>query len=446
MVKGVQNFMMYRAGRLCRIFMVAWFAGATYPARAAEEPLEDWLIRAMEQNQEVIAARQTWMAAQEKAPQARSFMDPMVGVEFMRMDNTRFDDYDMTEVMVAQQVPWFGKRRARIDTADRAAEAAGFRYLEKRRDVRARLTGAYWMLWAAQRAVEINRQNVELLVQFEEIARARYEAGQGLQADLLRAQVARDRLENDLLTLEQDMEVAQARINRMLSEPVQTPRHVPAPTAIPAIEHSLDELYEKGRAYCCVLLSFLLEVEAREAALRSARLEYAPNFEFRVAARQQNGRSGIQEYDTGVAINVPWLWRGKYSAKIREAQAELDRAWAMFQDEVDMTILEIKEYYTAADAAYRTVRLFDEVILPRTQEFLDSTRAAYESGKVTLLELINAQKSWEDANLTYERARARYGADRAKLDEITMPWTKDEIETGIVTEDMIVEKDVTYDR
>ena len=428
------------------LFSVYLFMTASVPYSVAADPLEDWLNKAMEQNQQIIAARQAWEAAKERAPQARSFDDPMVGVEFMRMDSTRFDDYDTTEVMVSQRLPWFGKRRARIDTADRGAEVAGFRYLEKRRDVRARLTTAYWQLWVAQRAVEINRENLELLTQFEKIARARYEAGQGLQADVLRAQVERDRLETDLLTMKQDLEVAQARINRLLSEPVQTPREVSTTPAVPELPGMLTELYDRATTYNSMLRSMSRMIDAREAAVRSARLNYAPNFELRVMARQHDGQSGFQEYDTGVAINIPWLWRGKYDARVREARAELDQADAQYQDMVDRTFLNVREFHASADAGLRTVRLFEDVILPRTREFLDSTRAAYESGRVTLLELINAQRAWEDTHLAYERTRARYGADVAKLEEITQPWTEHEIESGLISPERTDNEDTTHER
>ncbi len=401
----------------------------------ADALLDDWIEAALEQNQEVIAARRAWEAAQQKAPRARSFMDPMVGVEFMRMDSTRLDDYDMAEVMVAQELPWFGKRTARIDTAERMAEVAGYRYLEVARRVRARVITAYWQLWAAQRAVEINRENLELLEQFEDVARARYEAGQGLQTDVLRAQVERDRLETDLLTLEQELEVAQARINWLLSEPGDTPRRVVHPADEPVLPGAPPELYADALRHDTRLRALGQGIKAGEAAVRSARRESTPNFEFRVMARQQSGRSGFQEVDIGVAMNVPWVWRGKYRAAIHEAEAERDRARAMAESRSDMTLLEIKESYTSADAERRSLRLYEEVILPRTRDLLESTRSAYEAGRVTLLELTNAQRAWADANLAYERARMRYAAAVARLEEIAQPWTEREMETGLIAPD-----------
>ena len=401
---------------------------------AAGEPLDSWVRQALERNQEVIAAREAWTAARQQAPRARSLRDPMLGVDFMRMDQTRLDDVDMTEVMLSQQIPWFGKRRAGIDAAERRAQASGLRYLETRRAVQTEVVAAYWNLWAAQRAIVINGAQRELIEQFEAVARVRYEAGGGLQADLLRAQVEQDRLDNEAVNLQQQREVAQARLNRLLSAPPDTLRSVDDPPDPDPVTANVQELQAQARARYLPLQAARREIAAREAGLRAARLDNAPDFEFRVMARQYSGRSGIQEIDTGVAINVPWLWRGKYTAATNAARAERDRAQADYLNRLDRLAQEVTEAYAAVDAARRSIRLLETTVLPRTGELVESTRAAYEGGRVSLLELVTAQRTWEDAALTLDRARARYAADVARLSALTGAWTAYEQETGLLDE------------
>ncbi len=271
---GIIRFVMQP--RSARLPLVRWAATLTINlcfianAAGADDLLNQWVEAAFDQNQEVISARKAWEAAQQKARQTRSFDDPMVGVDWMRMDSTRFDDYDQTEYMISQRLPWFGKRRARTDAAGLRAEAEGFRYLETVRQVRARVRSAYWDLWAAHRALEINRKNRDLLEQLEAVARARYEAGQGLQADVLKAQVELARLENDLETFRSDFEVAQAAVNRLLSEPPDTPRLPPDVVETPPLRWTLDEALYSARLYCCTLISYLLDLQARSGGARGA--------------------------------------------------------------------------------------------------------------------------------------------------------------------------------
>jgi cobalt-zinc-cadmium efflux system outer membrane protein len=316
------------------------------------------------------------------------------------------------------------------------AEVVGFRYLELMRAIRGRVIGAHWDLWLARQSVEWAEHHGMLMEQFEKIARARYETGKGMQADVLRAQVELAKMKNEVITMQREVPVAQNAVNALLNAPPDTPRSVDAPGPLPPLTLTLAEMQERARAYCCILLSFLRAKEARDAAIRVARLEQRPEFEFRVEARQFNGRSGIQEYDTGVFVNFPWLWRGKYKAMVAEAKADAEMAGEELQDEINKTMLEVKELYTTADAAWRLIKLYEEKVLPQARQLVDSTRVAYETGNVTFLELVEAQRALRDAQLDYDRARANYGKTHAKLDVIIAPWGEREFATGLVSRDM----------
>jgi outer membrane protein TolC len=402
----------------------------------ADDALEPWIDTALTHNPEVAAAKQRWIAAQQKVLQARAFEDPMIGVDVERMDTTRFDTFTGNEWMISQKLPWFGKRGAKGRVAQLEAEVFGFRYLELTRDVRARVIGAYWDLWFAQESARITGENKVLMKQFERIARIRYETGAGMQADVLRAQITLAKMSNEVVTMEREIPVAVNAINKLLNAAPDAPRSVAGTVELPPLSLSLEEMQARARQYCCILLSFLRAAEAKVTAVRVARLESAPDFEFRVEARQFNGRSGIQEYDTGVFMNFPWLWRGKYRAMVNEAKADAAMAQADLGNEVNMTMLEVKELYTKADAAWRWMRLYEDTVLPQARQLVESTRAGYETGSLTFLELVEAQAALLDAQLDNARARAEYGRTRAKLEAFIAPWGEREFATGLVTRDM----------
>ncbi|MDP8236402.1 MAG: TolC family protein [Candidatus Erginobacter occultus] len=393
--------------------------------------MEGWVAEALENNREVIAARNLWEAAGESPAAARSLPDPMIGVELMRMD-TRVDDFDLVKYMASQRVPWFGKLGAASSAAGLRAEAAGFRYLKARRKVRAEVTAAYWNLWAASAAVKTYRKNLELLREFETIARRRYASGEGLLAGLLRAEVETARLANDLITRERELEVAAAAVNRLLSQPESTPRAPPAAPRLPELNWTLEEALAAARLYCCLLVSWQKEMAAAAETVREARLDWAPDFEFWVAAKQDRDGGDLRELDTGVGINIPWIWSGKYRAGERRARAELARAEAMLENEVDMLLLEVREIHTRAETAERTVKLYREVLLPRAGELVASSRAAYESGRTGFLELIESQKVLLDTELEDYRARARLAAEIARLEAEIAPWDESELATGLL--------------
>ncbi len=170
--------------------------------------------------------------------------------------------------------------------------------------------------------------------------------------------------------------MAAAAVNRLLSQPEDTPRSPPAEPRIPELNWTLDEALAAARVYCCLLISFQKEMASAAESVRAARLDRAPDFEFWVAAKQDRDGGDLRELDTGVGINIPWIWSGKYRAGERQARAELARAEAMLENEVDMLLLEIREIYTRAETAERTVKLYREVLIPRAGELVAASRAA----------------------------------------------------------------------
>ena len=107
----------------------------------------------------------------------------MVGVDFERGNTTRFDTFRDAEWMIFQEIPISGKNLSRGRTA--TAEAAQS-FEELRRtvlDAISRARGAYFRLGNAHAQLAINRENSDLLTQFAEISRVKYEAGTQTQSD-----------------------------------------------------------------------------------------------------------------------------------------------------------------------------------------------------------------------------------------------------------------------
>jgi cobalt-zinc-cadmium efflux system outer membrane protein len=400
-------------------------------ARAAD--VSALMAEAMEQNPELAAARSRWERARQQAPQARSLEDPLIGANVERSGTRDFSDYTDIEWSASQRIPWFGKRGAAIRAAEWEAEAAGFRYLETLRQVRADVITAAWELWRIQQALAVNAEQTDLLRRFEAVARARYESGDGAQRDILRAGIELSRMTNETDTLRRELLVAQTALNKALGAPAETSRRPGELDPLPALEDSVEPYLRRARDFCCVLISFDRLVKARRADLRTARLASAPDIEFRVEARQFDGGHSIEEYDTGVFLNFPWLWRGKYRGQVRAAEAALAEAEAELRTEINMTEFEAHEWYTRAEKAIRDLALLEQEVIPPSGQLVEATQAEYQTGRASFFELLDAQRALLDARRESYEARAHAGSALARLDQITGPYGEPEIATGLVT-------------
>ena len=143
-----------------------------------------------------VAARAE--ALQTVPSQARTLPDPVLGLNAMNLpvDSFNLHQEPMTQIQLtfSQMIPYPGKRQLMADAAGFEAEA-GLAHAE---DVRLELSGqvraAWWRLFQHDRALEIVGQNTRLMRDVIQIAQARYEVGDGLQQDVLLAQLELSRL------------------------------------------------------------------------------------------------------------------------------------------------------------------------------------------------------------------------------------------------------------
>ncbi len=406
-------------------------ASCSIACRATAQDLDAWLKSIDDVNPSVIAARCKWEAARAEVRRAYGLPDPIIGVDMMRSESTRLSDYSELEYMVEQELPWFGRRDADRELARLEAEAVGFEMLEVRRQVRANIIAATWELWAARRSLAVVREQLRLTETLADSTRSRVEAGQASQADWIRLQIETERLRNDAISTEREVDVALARLNTLLNASPLTPRLTDVMPPLPPWTISLEELKKNARQYCCILMATLWREKARDLARTSARLEQRPTLSVTVKARQFRQTGSVEEYDTGVALSVPWVWRGKYQGRRAAAEAEYRMAQAELNAETAATMLDIQELYTKAEGRLRAVRLYEERILPQSRALAASTREAYPSGMMSAMEMIDAQRTALEAEMTWFREQAAYASAYAKLMAIAQPWSADEFDFGL---------------
>lgn len=156
--------------------------------------LPDYIAYAALNNPGLEAAFNRWKAALERAPQAGALPDPRFNYGyFIREVETRVGPQQQ-RLGVAQMLPWLGKRDLRETAATQTAEATRQHYEAAKLRLFDEVKQAYFELYFLGRAIAVTTENLELLQYLEQLARAKYESGTALHADVLKAQVELDKL------------------------------------------------------------------------------------------------------------------------------------------------------------------------------------------------------------------------------------------------------------
>jgi outer membrane protein TolC len=128
--------------------------------------------------------------------------------------------------------------------------------------------------------------------------------------------------------------------------------------------------------------------------------------------------SGKDPVMVSVGINLP-IWLGKNKARKNEAVARYREAQYNLQETRNRLTSFTNETIYAYDDARRKVSLYRDGLVPKAEQSLNVSFAAYQSGEIDFLNLLDAQRQLLDFQLTLDRARTNAATRQAELEVIT---------------------------
>jgi outer membrane protein TolC len=315
---------------------------------------------------------------------------------------------------ISQKLPIPQKLNAAAEAARGETRAALAELEQTKLEVAAEARRAFWRYWLADRALIVTRQNADLLADLQAAATAQLRAGRAGQADVLRAATELAALENRIIDLELDKQVAAAALNRLLDRPVDA--ELPEP---PDVRPQVPAVVAGSNPR---LAARLAEIDAARQRLRLARLDDIPdlivmaNYGFVEDDGLAVMANGDDQWSIGFGINLP-VWRDKQRAQVRERLADVLRQ----QDELAATTndieFEIREAVAEVEAQQRLVELFDDEIIPQARQTVDATAAAYRAGNADFLDYVDAWRRLLDFELAQRQATSALGRAAADLRE-----------------------------
>src|SRR6185295_14750775 len=124
---------------------------------------------------------------------------------------------------LGQTFPFPGNLSLRSEAALRDAEGLHQRYVDRERDVIARMKRAYIDYYAATKSIEAHNDHLQLMEATEKISDAKFRAGTVSQQDVLKPQLEQVMLHSEVLVMEQMRGSARATLNSLLHRPIDAP-------------------------------------------------------------------------------------------------------------------------------------------------------------------------------------------------------------------------------
>lgn len=396
-------------------------------ATNADPRLATIIDEALDRNPRVREALARYRAALQRIPQVSALPDPMLGVtQYVRTPETRVGP-QTTMLSISQRFPWFGKLDDQGKVAAKEADAMRELYEAQKAEIVRQVKLAYYDLGYLDRAIVITQEDQGLLGNYETLAEARYAQGAGLQQAVVKiqAEITRDR--NRLEILRRQRVDAEAALNRLRDRTPETPISQIPQGARPEVELELDKLYALGRNQRPEVTAALLQIEKNEKKIDLANRQYWPDFTLSAGFVNLGGRNdmagqlnpppdnGKNIYSFSVSVNLP-LSRRKYDAGVLEATEGLLAAREGYRDTVNETERIIRSVEFRIRTIQEQLSLFEGTLLPQADQSLRSAEAAYATGQLGVLDLLDSERVLLDVRLGLAQLHSDYMKSLAEME------------------------------
>lgn len=361
-------------------------------AESRDPVLEGLVVQALEARPELVQAKATLEAASERVSREQAWPDPMLQVGVQNDGFTRWSvgrtEMSWVSFMASQTIP-LGTPGPKGELAKVEVSQRELALDRVRLSTIAEVRRAYLSLQLANARLELLTRQRGLLDQAVEVARARYESGEGSQADQLRARLEVGRLEQRQEMGRADVALALQTLNRFRSAPLDA-----SVSARPFSEltfppvHADAEVLALLREQSPEYRSARLATDGAKQVTTLARRQIMPELVVGAGVMVRGGLEPMWTVTLGVPL--PVFAATKQARAVSEAEA-LERATT-----ADVTTVEQVMALRTAQRAESLRRLRGVWELSRTTLLRDAdataeaTLAQYRVGKVPFAAVLEA--------------------------------------------------------
>jgi cobalt-zinc-cadmium efflux system outer membrane protein len=401
---------------LYRSVLVLAFATAS----AADEPID------VERYLEIVlrshpAARQAGgleEVARAERKAARLIPDPVVEIS---RDRGRLSEAPGTRaaetgISVTQTIPWPGTFAAGIRAGDRAAETLRASGQAVRWEIEIEARRAFTRLVSARSLVDIARAAEEDARSLRDLVARRAELGESRESERIKTTVEWLRQQRNLATAEREAAAIEALVRTLAVEPLPRPLKItgelPPPVPPPDPESLKNRLLERNPG----LRAAGAEAERQKALLSVSRRGRIPDLEVTVFRNQELDK---EANGFSIGLKVP-LWNAN-RGEIARAQAGASLAAAAAERARLDLLTELESRLKDLEVAASQGAILDSEILPAAAKSLGLARFSYQEGETSLLELLDAQRTYRETQREAVEARLAQALALAELQRLVGP-------------------------
>jgi outer membrane protein, heavy metal efflux system len=404
------------------VLATAFSAFGQTPVASPPTPVSQLLAEAGANNPQISAADHGARAARQVAPQVTTLPDPRFTYQQLSVGSPKpfagytNSDFAYIGVGASQELPYPGKLRARGAVAERDADTKQAEVEVTKSSIADAVKADYLQLAYLQQTLGILRQNEAVLDQLIQDATAHYQVGQGMQQDVLQAQVNRTKIVKEITMHHQQMGQIQAHLKGLLNRDQGSPDIVTQDLIATPLQRTSDELLTMVRQNNPQIQFDASSVRKQDAQLAAAKREGKPDFE--IGYIYQNTDRKYRDYYM-FTFDVRFPRKTRVNAEVAEATEKRSESQQTLNAHLQQQLAEVQEGYVKAASDDELLKEYREGLIPQSDAAYRATLSAYSSNREPFTHVLSYFTDVLNLKLEYAQILVDHEVALAHLETLT---------------------------
>ena len=390
--------------------------------RVRPTPLSQLLAEAEANNPQISAADHGARAARQMAPQVTTLPDPKFTYQQFSVGSPKpfagytNSDFAYIGIGASQELPYPGKVAAARKVAERDADTKQAEIEVTRTGIADAVKADYLQLAYLQQTLGILRQNEAVLDQLIQDATAHYQVGQGMQQDVLQAQVNEPRsCERSPCTISR-WGRSQAHLKGLLHRDQGSPDIVTEELTETPLKRTSAELLAMVRQNNPQIQVDASSMHKQDAQLASAKREGKPDFE--LGYMYQNTDRKYRDYYM-FTFDVRFPRKKRVNAEIAEAAEMRAESQQTLDAHLQQQLAEMQQGYVKATSDEELLKEYREGLIPQSDAAYRATLSAYASNREQFIHVLSYFTDLLNLKLEFAKTLVDHETALAHLESLT---------------------------
>jgi len=388
---------------------------------AAEHLSVDELVQlALAKNPEVKSLQLKVEALRHRLPQANALPDPSLAVgwagNLTPFSVMKGDPSSARTLAISQQIPYPGKRTLQVELASKDVQAAQADVDMARKRIAVEARVAYYDYAFAASALEAQKRSQNILEEIAKVADQQYRSGNGMQTDLLRAQLQITLAMEKVIGRERQLSEAKARINALLQNRPEADLLLPEELK-PAPLPEESEIYQRAMNNDVEAKARQVDIERGKVAVSIAERQNRPDLTVGYMLQQRSQQDTMNGLT--FSVNIPLFTRTKQREAVVEAATMQASATKAHEARLNQLRLDVRQQLIAAQSSHRIIALYQDGILAQAKLAIESSIVAFRTNKTDMQSVLANEIALIDSQIEYARAVSEEQSAIARLEALT---------------------------